>query len=97
MILGRKKKPTKIRESGVDSGSIDVVYGADNTPFTHAQYEQLTALSNALRQKYKHIDGIAGHSEIAPLRKTDPGSAFEWARFERQANIPSVWRQNNTQ
>ena len=33
MILGRKKKPTKIRESGVDSGSIDVVYGADNTPF----------------------------------------------------------------
>ena len=71
--------------------------GADNTPFTHAQYEQLTALSNALCQKYKHIDGVAGHSEIAPLRKTDPGPAFEWARFERQANIPSVWRQNNTQ
>ena len=70
--------------------------GADGVPFTQAQYQQLTALTEVLRQKYTHINSIAGHSEIAPARKTDPGAGFEWARYERQANIPSAWRKNNT-
>ncbi len=70
--------------------------GADNQPFTKAQYEQLTTLTHVLRQKYTHINSIAGHSEIAPMRKTDPGAGFEWARFEQQANIPSEWRKNHT-
>lgn len=70
--------------------------GADNRPFTKAQYEQLIKLTHALRQKYNQINSIAGHSEIAPMRKTDPGAGFEWARFEQQANIPSVWRENHS-
>jgi AmpD protein len=27
---------------------------------------------------------IAGHSEIAPGRKTDPGPAFDWQRYRAQ-------------
>ena len=69
--------------------------GADGVPFTQAQYQQLTALTEVLRQKYTQINSIAGHSEIAPARKTDPGAGFEWARYEWQANIPSAWRKNN--
>ena len=69
--------------------------GADGIPFTHAQYEQLVRLTHALRQKYAHINSIAGHSEIAPTRKTDPGSGFEWARFEREATIPKSWRKSS--
>jgi AmpD protein len=54
--------------------------GADELPFTDAQYAALHYLTLALREAYP-IQGIAGHSHIAPTRKTDPGRCFDWARF----------------
>ncbi len=54
--------------------------GTDTMPFSDAQYVALVGLSKALRTAYP-IRGIAGHSDIAPHRKTDPGPCFDWARF----------------
>lgn len=54
--------------------------GDDDTPFTPAQYATLTRLTRRLRRRYPLRD-IAGHSDIAPSRKTDPGSHFDWDRY----------------
>ena len=54
--------------------------GSDTTPFTDIQYAVLAALTQALQKMYPITD-IAGHSDIAPGRKTDPGTCFDWDRY----------------
>jgi len=54
--------------------------GADDVPFAEPQYDTLEALARALVARYGTLD-LAGHSDVAPGRKTDPGPWFEWERF----------------
>lgn len=54
--------------------------GSDFVPFSDAQYAALHDLTRALRAAYP-LHGIAGHRDIAPQRKTDPGPCFDWARY----------------
>ncbi|MRR50366.1 MAG: 1,6-anhydro-N-acetylmuramyl-L-alanine amidase AmpD [Rhodocyclaceae bacterium] len=53
--------------------------GCDDCPFEDAQYQALNRLLAALRTRYPNAD-VAGHSDIAPGRKTDPGPCFDWSR-----------------
>ncbi|MBP8926966.1 MAG: 1,6-anhydro-N-acetylmuramyl-L-alanine amidase AmpD [Pseudomonadales bacterium] len=57
--------------------------GADDIPYTSAQYAGLARASLALMREYPAIDTqrIVGHSDIAPGRKSDPGVAFDWDRY----------------
>ena len=54
--------------------------GTDDLPYEKVQYEKLAKVIKALQQVYPAItrDRIVGHSHIAPGRKTDPGSVFDW-------------------
>jgi AmpD protein len=54
--------------------------GSDAVPFEDAQYDQLAALTRALRAAYP-IRDFVGHCDIAPGRKTDPGPHFDGARY----------------
>ena len=57
--------------------------GTDDTEYTVSQYESLRAAIEAILLAYPGIskDRIAAHSDIAPGRKTDPGSGFDWAKL----------------
>lgn len=57
--------------------------GTDDRPYTARQYRRLVSLSVLLLRTFPAItpDRIAGHSDIAPGRKTDPGPAFDWACY----------------
>jgi len=54
--------------------------GGDDAEFEPSQYQRLAELIGTLRQALPLRD-IAAHSEIAPGRKTDPGSRFDWPRL----------------
>ncbi len=54
--------------------------GTDDLPYTQAQYNQLSRVTEALMRAYPAItkERITGHQHIAPGRKTDPGQHFDW-------------------
>ena len=64
--------------------------GTDFEPFTDAQYQALTQLTRQLQAQYPAITSsrICGHSDIAPVRKTDPGPHFDWARYRASLLAP---------
>ena len=58
--------------------------------FTNLQVKSLIKLCQILKKKYKIKDSnIVGHSDIAPLRKRDPGEKFPWKKLNRK-NI-GIW------
>ena len=54
--------------------------GTDELSYADPQYDELVRLTREIRTRYP-IQDIAGHSDIAPGRKTDPGPCFDWARY----------------
>ena len=56
--------------------------GCDSVAFEEAQYHVLTGLLDLLKRCYPLAE-IAGHADIAPGRKTDPGPQFDWKRIVR--------------
>jgi AmpD protein len=58
--------------------------GSDDLPFEIEQYQALVEVVTLLRHAYPKIQNhIAGHSDIAPKRKTDPGLYFDWQLFRQ--------------
>ena len=60
--------------------------GDGDTPFEASQYLVLANLIQKLASMYPLLQ-FAGHSDIAPDRKTDPGIFFDWKKFQKETAI----------
>ncbi len=78
-------------QSDVNSRSIGIEL--DNTgahPFSAPQMDRLTDLLAGILERWNILPkGVIGHSDLAPMRKSDPGPRFDWHRLAR-AGL-SVW------
>ncbi|VWX58175.1 1,6-anhydro-N-acetylmuramyl-L-alanine amidase AmpD [Burkholderiales bacterium 8X] len=63
--------------------------GLEGELFEPEQYRTLRKLCLAIRDRYP-IAHLAGHEDIAPGRKADPGAGFDWHGFERMLGWPST-------
>ncbi|MCZ2497821.1 1,6-anhydro-N-acetylmuramyl-L-alanine amidase AmpD [Xylophilus sp. Kf1] len=63
--------------------------GLEGDTFEPAQYETLAQVCQALVLRYPVVF-VAGHADIAPGRKNDPGPGFDWKRFQRRLGWPSA-------
>ncbi|AXA58191.1 N-acetylmuramoyl-L-alanine amidase [Pseudomonas thivervalensis] len=74
----------------VNPGFVDTPTGRLWYPYSEAQVQALTVLLKDIVQRNGlNPRSIIGHSDIAPLRKLDPGPLFPWKRLA-QAGL-GVW------
>ena len=72
------------QQAGCNDFSIGIeLEGTDCSEYTEQQYQALATVTRAIQDRYPLIttDRIVGHSDIAPGRKTDPGSGFDWSKY----------------
>ncbi|MGQ7243445.1 1,6-anhydro-N-acetylmuramyl-L-alanine amidase AmpD [Salinicola sp. V024] len=82
---GGRPGQKRLRE-GLNDFTIGIeLEGTDERAYREAQYRTLAAVLRTLIAYYPAItaERIIGHAHIAPLRKTDPGPAFDWVYLRR--------------
>jgi len=80
-----KSKWKKIENLNNNSIGIELVnkgHSLGYQNFTNEQIKNLIALCKFLKKKYNiKKENFLGHSDIAPLRKIDPGEKFPWKKL----------------
>ena len=62
--------------------------GLEGQTFKELQYNTLLVLCQQLMAHYP-IAHIAGHEDIAPGRKLDPGAGFDWKLLQEKLKLPN--------
>ena len=77
---------------GIEISNPGHEHGYNN--FSRNQIKSVISLSKNLKKKYKiKKENILGHSDIAPLRKKDPGEKFPWRFLSK--NKVGLWHDFN--
>ncbi|MFU8881493.1 MAG: N-acetylmuramoyl-L-alanine amidase [Rhodobacterales bacterium] len=78
-----------VRDVNSRSVGIELANRGDH-PFAAAQMDALEMLLARIMARWSIPSArVIGHSDMAPLRKSDPGPRFDWQRLARQGL--SVW------
>ena len=64
--------------------------GLEGDTFEPAQYRRLVRLMAQLAHRHP-VRHVAGHEHIAPGRKLDPGTGFDWALLQQLAQQAIGW------
>jgi N-acetyl-anhydromuramoyl-L-alanine amidase len=64
--------------------------GREGDLFAPAQYRQLARLLRLLAQRYPLAE-VVGHEHVAPGRKQDPGTGFDWSRLQGALRRRRPW------
>ena len=81
---------TWLGQSDCNDYSIGIeLEGLEGQRFEAAQYQSLVNLLRAMRQQFP-LCHVVGHEHIAPGRKRDPGSGFDWAALCAQLGWPEA-------
>ncbi|MET0210038.1 MAG: N-acetylmuramoyl-L-alanine amidase, partial [Burkholderiaceae bacterium] len=72
----------------VNAGWKDTPTGRVYAPFPQAQVDALIPLVKDIVQRHGIApENVLGHSDIAPLRKQDPGPQFPWQRLAQEGLV----------
>ena len=78
----RWKKFTNLNESSIGIELVNKGHRLGYQNFTKNQIKNLILLCKKLKKKYRiKKENFLGHSDIAPLRKIDPGEKFPWKKL----------------
>ena len=89
----RNHKSLNYNSIGIEISNPGHEYGYKN--FNHNQVKSLIKISKFIIKKYKiNKKNILGHSDIAPLRKIDPGEKFPWKLLYK--NKIGIWHNINS-
>lgn len=74
--------------SNCNDNSIGIeLEGVEGESFEALQYETLSALCAAMVLQYP-VQHVAGHEHVAPGRKADPGTGFNWLQLQQSLAFP---------
>ena len=85
-------------QENINNNSIGIeLENNSDEDFTDLQYRSLLKLINILKNRFSDIKDelILGHSDIAPLRKQDPGKLFAWEKILPTAPYHHIEIPNN--
>ncbi len=89
----RNHKSLNYKSIGIEISNPGHEYGYRK--FNHNQVKSIIKISKFIIKKYKiHKKNILGHSDIAPLRKLDPGEKFPWKLLYK--NKIGIWHNINS-
>ena len=89
----RNHKSLNYNSIGIEISNPGHKYGYRN--FNYNQIKSLIKISKFIIKKYKiNKKNILGHSDIAPLRKIDPGEKFPWKLLSK--NKIGIWHNINS-